>query len=179
MADHTALDEILKYLKGGDLRSVGSVADLIPQIRCQADFDQLFSLLHLDNRLIVMRAVDAIDKITVVHPEYLYGHIKELMLFLSTAKNKEFKWHLSLLISRISLSGEDMEKAWGIIRSWAMNPLESKIVRVNAIQALYDLSKRNKHLRKELTALIPLLQKEGIPSINSRIRKLYKLGLSG
>ncbi len=91
MADHTALDEILKYLKGDDLRSVGSVAELIPHIRCQVDFDILFTILHWDNRLLVMRAVDAIEKITVYHPEYLYGHRKELMLFLSSAKNKEFK----------------------------------------------------------------------------------------
>lgn len=174
MAEHTALEDILKYLKGGDLRSVGSVADLLPRISCQADFDQLFSLLHWDNRLIVMRAVDAIEKITVGHPAYLEGHAKELMQFLITAKNKEFKWHLVTLISRISLSRKDLERAWGVIRLWALNPLESKIVRVNAIQALYDVSKRNKDLKKELDDLMPLLQKEGIPSINSRIRKLYK-----
>ena len=81
MADHTVLDEILKYLKGGDVRSVGSVAELIPRLRSQADFDILFTFLYWDNRLLVMRAVDAIDKITVGHPEYLYGHRKELMLF--------------------------------------------------------------------------------------------------
>lgn len=55
-----------------------------------------------------------------------------------------------------------------------MNPLESKIVRVNAMQALYAFFKRNKNFKKELDNLIPLLQKERIPSINARIRKLYK-----
>ncbi len=174
MADHTALEDILKYLKGGDLRSVGSVADLIPRITCQADFDKLFSLLYWGNRLIVMRAVDAIEKITSVHPEYLDGHTKELIQFLIAAKHKEFKWHLALLISRISLSKKDQNRAWDILRSWAMNPLESKIVRVNAMQALYAFSKRNKNFKKELDNLIPLLQKERIPSINARIRKLYK-----
>ncbi|RTE55213.1 hypothetical protein EHW67_01210 [Arenibacter aquaticus] len=174
MADHTALEEILKYLKGGDLRSVGSVADLIPQIRCQADFDLLFSLLHWDNRLIVMRAVDAIEKITIGHPEYLYGHANELMQFLISAKNKEFKWHLATLISRLSLAGKELERVWGILKSWVMNPQDSKVVRVNALQALYDISRLHKYLKKELDDLIPLLQKEGIPSINSKISKLYK-----
>lgn len=107
MVDQTDLEDILKYLKGGDLRSVGSVADLILRITCQADFDKLFSLLYWDNRLIVMRAMDALEKITIVHPKYLDGHTKELMQFLITAKNKEFKWHLALLITRISLSKKD------------------------------------------------------------------------
>jgi len=70
MADHTVLDEILKYLKGGDVRSVGFVAELIPRLRYQVDLDILFTILHWDNRLLVMRAVDAIENITVDHPEY-------------------------------------------------------------------------------------------------------------
>lgn len=53
-----------KYLQGGDLRSIADVDQLIPLIKTQKTFDELFSCLESEDRLIVMRAADAIEKIT-------------------------------------------------------------------------------------------------------------------
>jgi hypothetical protein len=96
------LNDVKKYLQGGDLRSIADVDQLVPLIKTQKTFDELFSCLDSDDRLIVMRAADAIEKITRDHPKYLDSHKNRLIRILDTARDKELKWHLALLIPGIS-----------------------------------------------------------------------------
>jgi len=56
--------------------------------------------------------------------------------------------------------------------NWAKDKTNSRIVRVNSMQALFELSRQNKKFTKKFQQLIGELQKENIPSINARIRKL-------
>jgi len=56
--------------------------------------------------------------------------------------------------------------------NWAKDKTNSRIVRVNSMQALFELSRQNKKFAKKFQQLIGELQKENIPSINARIRKL-------
>jgi hypothetical protein len=100
---------VRKFMEGSGLRATGKVKTLLPLIKSQKDFDDLFSHLHSSDRLIVMRAADAIEKITGEHWGYLVGHRKELLEFLRNSENKEFKWHLSLLVSRLALSKPELK----------------------------------------------------------------------
>ncbi|MCK0190339.1 hypothetical protein [Arenibacter sp. F20364] len=174
----TKVSSISKYLEGGDLRSTGKVKFLLPLIKSQKDFDDLFAYLYSKDRLMIMRAADALEKITIGNPEYLYRHKKELIGFLQNATHKEFKWHLSLLVSRLTLSPKELKIVLGKLKMWAKDPSESKIVRVNALQALYDLICQEQGMEKEFKALVKELQKEGVPSINARIKKIKNKYLS-
>ena len=80
------VNDIKKYLQGGGLRSIADVDQLIPLIKTQKTFDELFSCLDSDDRLIVMRVADAIEKITRDHPEYLDSHKIRLIRLLNTAR---------------------------------------------------------------------------------------------
>lgn len=166
------MNDIKKYLQGGDLRSIADVEQLIPLIKTQKDFDKLFQFLSSDNRLIVMRAVDAIEKITRDQPEYLDAYKSRLITLLRTARDKELKWHLVLMVSRINLSGNELEQVWNKLKDFARDKSESKIVRVNSLQALYELSRHNKELKKEFDLIASEVKAENIPSINARLRKL-------
>lgn len=161
-----------RYLKGGDLRSIARVAELLPLITTQADFDELFRYLLSSDRLLAMRAADAIEKITVGTPTWLDSHKRELLQLLNSAKDKELKWHLVLLVSRVKLSGSEVEQVWNKLSGWVKNKSESKIVRVNALQSLYDLSLKYEDRGDDLDHVMKALGKEGIPSINARIRQL-------
>ena len=54
-------DKLLAKLSGGDLRSIWKADLIVEEIQTQNDFDILFNYLHSDDRLIVMRAVDAVE----------------------------------------------------------------------------------------------------------------------
>ena len=161
-----------KILSGGDLRSIGKSNEAVQLIRDQKSFDKLFGCLFHNDRLVVMRTADAIEKITIEHPEYLLIHKKKILELCLSAKNKELKWHLALLLPRTELNGKDLSKAMSILKQWAMDKEESRIVRVNSVQGLFELSQKHKNFTNEIKALFQELGKENIPSLKARIKKL-------
>ncbi len=168
------MSDLRKYLQGGDLRSIAGANQILSIIKNQENFDELFQYLFSENRLIVMRAADAIEKITINNSVFLDNHKDELIKFLEDAQDKEFKWHLALLVSRINLNRDEIGHVWTQLTKWAKDKSESKIVRVNSLQTLHDLTKKFTDFEKDLKITIQEIKSENIPSINARIRKLKK-----
>ena len=166
------MNDLTQYLQGGDLRSIANVEGLVALLKNQSDFDTLFRYLHSDDRLIAMRAADAVEKISRKRTDFLQNHRKELVAFLQIAENKELKWHLAQLASRLVLPDMEIERVWTVLSNWAKNEKESKIVRVNALQSLYDLSQSHIHLKNDFKRIIQEIEIENIPSLNARISKL-------
>ena len=166
------MENWISYLEGGDLRSIANVDQLVPLIQSQSDFDQLFQYLNSEKRLVVMRAADAVEKISQKHPEFLDKHKGAMLQHLQTATDKEFKWHLVLMVSRLKLSSSELTEVWEMLSKLAKDSKESRIVRVNSIQSLFDLTRHHKAYESKFQELSKQLQSEAIPSINARLKKL-------
>ena len=167
-------DDLLNNLNGGDLRSIGQANLIVTEIQNQNDFDILFNCLHSEDRLVVMRAADAIEKITIKRTDFLCGHKEEILAFCERADNIEFKWHLALLLPRLSFSESECDNVREILSSWLFDSKESKIVRANSLQALYELSKQDLITKEEFDGILSVVEKENIPSLLARIRKIRR-----
>lgn len=161
-----------RILSGGDLRSIGKSNLVVLKVTNQTHFDDLFKCLFYDDRIVVMRAADAIEKITTNNPGYLRKHKKEIFALCKIFADEELKWHLALLIPRLQLDNKEFNAAWNILTAWAKDRSNSRIVRVNSIQGLFNLCLQNIALKPELILLLSELKEENIPSINARIKKL-------
>ncbi|NER10404.1 hypothetical protein SAMN06265375_10151 [Muriicola jejuensis] len=164
--------DLITYLTGGDLRSIAKVEELLPLVRTQSDFDELFKFLYSKDRLIVMRTADALEKLTTQNPRFLFGHKEDILHFIDTARDKEFKWHLSSMVSRLKLTNDELQRVWKELTKWAKDKRESRIVRVHSIQSLFDLAKQDTELQRDLKKTAVALKKENIPSIQARLRIL-------
>lgn len=133
-------NKLITYLRGRDLRSIAKVQELFPLAKTQSNFGELFNHLFSKDRLVIMRTADALEKISATEPEFLSSHKTDIINFLEMANDKEFKWHLSLMVSRLDLSTIELGKVWAELTKWAKNKKESRIVRVNSIQTLFDLA---------------------------------------
>lgn len=160
-----------KLLEEGTLRSIGKSNLVVSMVKDQNSFDKLFKLLFHSNRAIVMRAADAVEKVSIDHPNYLSNHKSEIIHLGTIAKNKEFQWHLAQLFPRILLNENEFDKIWIILSDWVNDKSNSKIVRVNSMQSLYDLAMVRKKKIRALKLIISELEKECIASINARIKK--------
>lgn len=161
-----------KILSGGDLRSIGKSNAVILKIKTQKDFDELFHCLFHEDRLVVMRAADTIEKITINNTQYLAKHKDAIIKLCNVAMDKELKWHLALLIPRLHLDTKEFGKAWNTLTNWAKDKTNSRIVRVNSIQGLSEMKQQEKVLEKDFGLTLSEIEKENIPSINARIRQL-------
>lgn len=164
-----------EILKGDDLRSIGNANVVVDLVNNQNDFNRLLDCLFISDRNIVMRAADALEKISHNHPNYLQKNKTKILQLSQSANNKELKWHLAILISLLKLSSKELIIAWKRLSDWAKDKNESKIVRVNAIQGLYNLLPQIPELNQEFNRLLIALNKENIASLNARIKKLQKI----
>lgn len=163
-----------KMLSGGDLRSIGQSNSVAAKVKTQNDFDELFKFLFHTDRLVVMRAADAMEKITINNPHYLTGHKQAILALYNAAKDKELKWHLALLLPRLQLNGNEMGKAWNTLTKWAKDKTNSRIVRVNSIHGLWELSNQQNNLVHDFKLTLLEVEKENISSLNARIRRIKK-----
>ena len=121
-----------------------------------------------------MRAADAVEKITLAHPAYLVPHKKEVLQLVRTATDKELKWHLALMLPRLPFTEKELGNVWAILTTWASEKGDSRIVRVYAVQGLYDLLQRQPHLQRDLELTLEELEGERIPSLTARVKKIRK-----
>lgn len=68
------MNRFIEFLKGGDLRSIGGANEVVKMVTNQTIFDALFEKVHHNDRKVVMRAMDAIEKITLNAPHFLHAH---------------------------------------------------------------------------------------------------------
>ena len=166
------IKDFTELLTGDDLRSLGKSSEIISLINDQNSFDKLFTYLYYNDRAIVMKTIDLIEKITLEHKEYLQKHKLEIFNMSNDAKNIELKWHLAQLIVRINYTNNEIKIVWKILEKWILDTKESKIVRVNSLQSLYEIVKDNNEYQNNLMKIVKIIREENISSINARIKKL-------
>ncbi len=172
----TGETEFARLLLGSDLRKLKNIHKVLDAVKDQKTFDDLFGLIFHHERALVMRAADAVEKITESNRSYLEPHKTQLLAILDGAEHKELKWHIAQLLPRIPLTRQEIDHVWHKLTYWALNRNESKIVRVNALQGLCDLSGTFPKFRKDYDQTVQALEREQIPSLQARIRKLKRIG---
>jgi hypothetical protein len=148
--------------------------DSMEEFDSQEKFDLLFKRIFHHERAIAARSIDAVEKVTRSHPEFLQPHKEQLFALITDDPSIEMKWHLAQIISRLKLSATEFKKIWALLTHWANNPNESKIVRVNSLQSLFDLYQEtsNSSLLSSFKSTVRKMERERIPSISARIKKL-------
>lgn len=144
------MKELEKTLSGGDLRTLGKSQSVIIKIQNQNDFDILFNYLFHKDRLVVMRTADLIEKITINNPHYLNKHKRKIIELFNVAKNIELKWHLALIVPRLHLDSREYGNVWYSLTKWAKDKTNSRLVRVSAIQGLFEIVKKKRELQKNI-----------------------------
>lgn len=159
-------------LSGGDRRSTGD-ADAVAMLvaRHPERFDELWDCLANDDPLVRMRAADALEKCTRADPAPLQPRRRALLSGALDDGTKEVRWHLIAMMSRLVLS-EDEAAAFAEDLRLYLQRDPSRIVRVAALQAAFDLSSRHPTLNRRLDAMLRLAEASGVASLASRARKL-------
>lgn len=167
------LQSLLKTLSGGDLRSIGRSNEIVARVIAKPSlFRQLIRGLASSDRIVRMRAADAIEKITVSRPELLRPHKRKLLELAARAEEKEFRWHMALLLPRLSLLPSERMAAVDILHEYLRD--RSSIIRTFAMQSLADFARDDKNLMSRVLPLIEELTENGTPAMRARGRKLLK-----
>ena len=167
------MHRILKLLDGGDRRSIGRANEVVVCVLKEpALLDVLFSGMLLDNPLIRMRCADVVEKVTLIHPEYLQPYRRMLLGTLAEIEQPEVRWHVALMLARLQLSDLEQQVAVEILINYMRD--RSSLVKTFAMQALADLGMQHESLREKVFDSIREHILNGTPAMKARGRKLLK-----
>lgn len=135
-------------------------------------FPELIKGWWSEDLLVRMRAADATEKLTRKIPHLLRPYKKELLGLMGEAKEPELRWHLAVIVPRLSLDSKQRQLA----TSWLSRFLEdhSSIVRTFALQGLADLTVDAPSLRPEVIEILRHATRSGTPAMKARSRKLLR-----
>jgi len=162
---------LLKKLEGGDRRSIGESEQVVVEVLADPSlFAIVFEGMLDDNPLIRMRCADAVEKITVAHPEYLRLYKARLIKQVAQVDQQEVRWHVAQLVSRIKWTPKERRVIAGILTDYVKD--KSKIVKTFSMQALADIAEQDVDLRRSIISQLEELTRTGSPAMKSRGRKL-------
>jgi hypothetical protein len=167
------MTKVLAKLKGGDRRSIGRADEVVSDIKKnQSLFKEVFKGVYDDDPVIRMRSADVVEKITRENPGLLAGFEKAIIEDLSQIEQQEVCWHLALLLPRLSYTKTQEKEILEILKRYLAH--KSKIVNVNAMEALAMLATKNTAILQDVKRIIKSKVASGSPAIQARGKKLLK-----
>ncbi len=165
--------EVLNKLAGGDRRSIGKSNEVVADVISDPSlFEVVFNGMLSDDPLIRMRCADAVEKITVKHPEYLQPYKEKLIKQIAKSEQQEVRWHVAQMVPRLDLTREESGFVFEILLDYLND--KSNIVKTFSMQAMADLAERDASLRSQVIPLLEELTSTGSPAMKSRGRKLLQ-----
>ncbi len=166
------IEDVVRRLQGGDRRSVGE-ADAVAACVEQdpARFDALWQCLgHLDP-LVRMRAADALEKASRSSAMLFEPHRQPLLDRRLEDGSAEMRWHLIAITSRLRLHVAEA-RAFNTYLDDRLRRDGSRIVKVMALQAAFDISRAHAALAADFATMLAFARSSAWPSVVARARML-------
>jgi HEAT repeat protein len=129
------MNELLRMLGGGDLRSEGRAAEVAAQVIDDPDrLPALAEGLSFDDKLIRARTCMSVEVMSRTHPKLLAPLVPELIRTAEQEKVAQARWHLAETFCNVSLDRKQTERVVSTLLGYLED--KSKIVRYCAAQAL-------------------------------------------
>jgi hypothetical protein len=162
---------LLRKLEGGDRRSIGRSEEVASDVLEEPGlFHVLIEGLSVENPIIRMRASDAIEKVSLEHPEYLLPYKKHIMELAANSEQKEVRWHMAQILPRLNLNHKEKIAVVNTLLTYLSS--NSSIVNTFVMQAFADIAKTDEKLRQSLLVHVSELTNIGTPAMKARGRKL-------
>jgi len=169
------MNDLLIKLTSGTKTDLGNSNDVITLVGNNPEqFDKLFDGLFSENELVLLRTADILNKITDEHPELIQRKKIDLLNGLDVFKSTEVRWHVSLLLYKSGLQGDEVALVLETLLKW-LKEEDHKFVKVNCLQALANIAIENPELKYEVGLIINEEMEKGSASIKARGRKLLKM----
>ena len=95
---------LLQALAGGDRRSIGGAHRIVDRILAAAErFGEIVAGLDDPDPVVRVRASDVAEKVSRARPDWLEPHKAVLLARMSTARDKEARWHLAQMAPHLPL----------------------------------------------------------------------------
>lgn len=163
----TALENLAGY--------TGTVGQLTDYLQKNPEmFPALFrEMLHNPNARVRLRMGNAVEKAARQNPELIRPFKAELLATVPEIKATEIIWQVALLLGYLELEEDELALAVNTLFSW-LDTIPHKFLKINCLQTLAVLAKKNDWLKPEVTELLQAALAHESPAMRARARILLK-----
>lgn len=149
-------DHLRAALSGGARSSIGNADNVIrDSLKDPLLLKEVYGLFLDDDPVVAMRASYVAMRVAESSPDSVKPYGDELMKSLELYVEKEVRWHVPQLLTRLDLTPQQRARAYEIVMNWAETD-PSKIVGYYGFQAAAELASSDTALMKDF---IPRLQR--------------------
>jgi hypothetical protein len=164
--------------EGRERISVGRAEDVAALVLAQPKlFSSLMECLWDEDPGVVNRAAHALERVTrAARPgpiALLNSWKRSLLGLLPEARQNKLRWHMALVVPRLTLTGAECARAAETLQSW-LEDESSSIVKTMALQGLADLAGHDPTLLPMVLDLLRLHGRSGTPAMRARSRLLLQ-----
>jgi HEAT repeat protein len=164
------MNELLKKLAGGDLRSDGRANEVADQVTKSPQLiTKLLEGLSESDDVVRGRTTHALERISRTHPEMLRGLVPQLARLAAYDKVPMVRWHIPMIFANMMLSETEIETVFSSL--FQLLEDDSVFVKSWAIASLTILARKNKDKITRVTDRLRAEQKSESIAIRTRVAK--------
>ena len=137
-------------------------------------FKELMNVLFGEDTLIAYRASWAISSITDISPELMKPYLKKIIVGLEKFDRTGIHRNLLRALAEMDIPKAMQGKLFDICYRWLQSRFEPPAVKVYCMQILFNISKNEPDLLKEIKLIIEELTDHESAAIKSRSKQLMK-----
>lgn len=159
--------------EGGKKNTVGRAEEVVNAVLADsARLDELYECIFDDDAWIRMRAIDALEKVCRVRPDWLKPYVDKLLNEVAVIDQPSIQWHLPQIFTEVELSASQLSRAVELMKCNISTLDVDWIVSANTMTALVELAKHN---LVSVDEVIPLLEVQTEHHSKSVSKKAYNL----
>jgi hypothetical protein len=160
---------------GGSTNSLGRAGEVTAIVLEDKDrLEELYQCLFDDDAWVRMRAIDSIEKICRVHPEWLEPYTDRLNEEVAGSTQPSIQWHLAEMYGELALT--DSQKQFAI--DWLTQRLATIdvdwIVAANSMKTLVQFANDGLVRRASVITLLKIQQRHKSSTVIRRAKALLK-----
>lgn len=165
--------QVAKLLASGDRRSIGRSQQVVADVfRRKIAIREVVAALSHGDRLVRMRAADALEKVSVRNWDLLQFFAPTLLKVAAASDEQEIRWHAAQILPRLRLNKAQHTRAVDTFFAYLSD--KSRIVQAFALTALVELSIGDAALSERVTRIVGRAAASGPPSLKARAKALRK-----
>jgi hypothetical protein len=161
------------FMEGGHANSLGRSAEVMDTVlEDKSRLAELYECICHDDAWVRMRAIDSIEKVCRVHPDWISPYIDKMLSELTKSTQASILWHLAQIFGEVVLDDNQKEQAI----KWLETLLSSKdvdwIVSANSMKTLSQFTRDDFFPTSRLVSLLKVQKGHKSNAVKKRANKL-------
>lgn len=158
---------------GGHANTLGRAGEVVQAVLAdRSRLDELFICVFDDDAWVRMRAIDSLEKVCRVYPDWLQPYIGQLLNQAAAIDQPSIQWHLAEMFGEMKLSPGERQRAIEIMKRNIADNKADWIVASNTMDTLIHYVKDGYIPTAELIPLLKIQQTHHSKAVVKRATKL-------